>query len=58
MAANHATPSSARRRPRGLPSLTERQLDAYLSCRETLRRLRDASRSERSTSPGNAPSHS
>ena len=43
MATNQRSTSSVRRAPRrGLPSMTERQLDAYLLARDTLRRLRDA----------------
>jgi hypothetical protein len=57
MAANPTPRASARRRCRGLPSLTERQLEAYLSCRDTLRRLRDASRLERPTPHARPASH-
>jgi hypothetical protein len=46
-------PSPHRGTRRALPSMTPRQLDAYLACRETLRRLRDASRSD--DAPPRAP---
>ena len=41
--ANQALCRPARRAPRGtLPSLTDRQFEAYLLARDTLRRLRTA----------------
>ncbi len=45
--ASNSTTSTRNRRPRGttrsvLPTMTERELDAYLLARDTLRRLRDA----------------
>ena len=48
MASRHLTshPGTARRprRPRGIPSMTERQLQAYLLARETLRGIQGALR--------------
>ncbi len=54
--ANHRTstrqPSQPRRSSRGTPWMGERQLDAYLQARETLRRLRAAA--SHSTDSGHA----
>jgi hypothetical protein len=58
MAANLKTPANSRRAARGLPSMTERQFDVYLACRDTLRRLRDASRSAADAPPGRPPASS
>ena len=49
---------NSRRATRGLPSMTERQLDVYLACRDTLRRLRDASRPAAAAPPGRPPANS
>lgn len=49
---------NSRRATRGLPSMTERQLDVYLACRDTLRRLRDASRPAATAPPGRPPASS
>ena len=58
MAANLKTRINVRRTAPGMPSMTERQLDVYLACRDTLRRLRDASRSAAAATPGRAPAGS
>ena len=54
MAATASSTRSVRRATRGIPSMTERQLDAYLMARDTLRRLRDAGLL-RSAAPAGAP---
>jgi hypothetical protein len=58
MAANLKASLSPRRVSRGLPSMTERQFDVYLSCRDTLRRLRDASRLQGSPPAARPPADS
>ena len=58
MATHLKSIASPGRTARRLPSMTERQLDAYLSCRETLRRLRDASRSAAQAASGRPPGQS
>jgi hypothetical protein len=56
MAATSTSHRSTRRaRARGIPSMTERQLSAYLTARETLRRLRAAGLLASGTPPGQAP---
>ena len=55
MAATNSSTRSVRRAARGIPSMTERQLDAYLMARDTLRRLRDAGRLPSGAPPGQRP---
>jgi hypothetical protein len=50
---SHRRPSA-----RGLPSMSERQLDAYLQAREALRRVRAAVSPTSQVPPGRSPSAS
>lgn len=43
--------------PRGRPSMTERQLDAYLMARDVLRRLRHAGQRVPATPASRPPDH-